>query len=833
METESGVLLQVSGVTKSYGGPPALRQVDLSLGRGEILAVCGENGAGKSTLNKILSGSITADSGEIRMDGKPLVIKSAADAEAAGIAIVHQESVAFLSLSATDNHQIMREPTRLGGLWLDRPEMRRRAVASLGSVGEDFDPDLPLESRSVAQRQMVAIARAVDAKCRVLILDEPTASLSARETESLFRVIQKMRGEGVSIVYVSHRLEEIFALADRVAVLRDGQLVATKPIAETSPEDLIRLMVGRDVEPSSGSLGEPTEGAVALQVKGLGRGTAFRDVSFLVRRGEIVALSGLVGAGRSEVVRAIFGIDRFDTGEILVGGQPFAGGHRRPTPGDAVKAGVALVPEDRQHEGLHLLLSLRENMNMVATPARLGVIDRREEAVVGAEFMRSLSVKAESDLAAVSTLSGGNQQKVLLAKWLATKPSVLILDEPTRGVDVGAKAQIHEIIRELAASGMAILVISSEMAEVLTLADRVLVMRQGAISGELSRAEADQARLLELSLPVANDAAPEVAVVRSRRLPAEATVAALLAAVLVGVSIANPAFMATGNLRDMLIKVSPAVIVGSVLTLVVLAREIDISVGSLMGLCAAVLGITCSPDRMGLPVPVGIALCLATGLVAGVTNGLLVAWARIPSIIVTLAMLTVLRGVTEKAMGGKWIENLPAGLRQFGTGSLAGIPIVVLVAVMSAAGAMWLAGRTRFGRQVYAIGSNPEAATLRGVKTGSVRIALFALTGLAAATAALVSATQLQVIESGFGNGFELVAVASVIVGGTSIRGGRGSVTGTILGATLLGIISTALIFLRLGESAVYWERAIQGGLILLAILVDHWQRKGRGAGAV
>jgi ribose/xylose/arabinose/galactoside ABC-type transport system permease subunit len=430
-------------------------------------------------------------------------------------------------------------------------------------------------------------------------------------------------------------------------------------------------------------------------------------------------------------------------------------------------------------------------------------------------------------------LSGGNQQKVLLAKWLATKPSVLILDEPTRGVDVGAKAQIHEIIRELAASGMAILVISSEMAEVLTLADRVLVMRQGAISGELSRAEADQARLLELSLPVANDAAPEVAVVRSRRLPAEATVAALLAAVLVGVSIANPTFMAMGNLRDMLIKVSPAVIVGSVLTLVVLAREIDISVGSLMGLCAAVLGITCSPDRMGLPVPVGISLCLATGLVAGVTNGLLVAWARIPSIIVTLAMLTVLRGVTEKAMGGKWIENLPAGLRQFGTGSLAGIPIVVLVAVMSAAGAMWLAGRTRFGRQLYAIGSNPEAATLRGVKTGSVRIALFALTGLAAATAALVSATQLQVIESGFGNGFELVAVASVIVGGTSIRGGRGSVTGTILGATLLGIISTALIFLRLGESAVYWERAIQGGLILLAILVDHWQRKGRGAGAV
>jgi hypothetical protein len=447
--------------------------------------------------------------------------------------------------------------------------------------------------------------------------------------------------------------------------------------------------------------------------------------------------------------------------------------------------------------------------------------------------MRSLSVKAESDLAAVSTLSGGNQQKVLLAKWLATKPSVLILDEPTRGVDVGAKAQIHEIIRELAAAGMAILVISSEMAEVLTLADRVLVMRQGAISGELSRAEADQARLLELSLPVATDAAPEATIVRSRRLPAEATVAALLAAVLVGVSIANPAFMATGNLRDMLIKVSPAVIVGSVLTLVVLAREIDISVGSLMGLCAAVLGITCSPDRMGLPVPVGIALCLATGLVAGVTNGLLVAWARIPSIIVTLAMLTVLRGVTEKAMGGKWIENLPGGLRQFGTGSLAGIPIVVLVAVMSAAGAMWLAGRTRFGRQVYAIGSNPEAATLRGVKTGSVRIALFALTGLAAATAALVSATQLQVIESGFGNGFELVAVASVIVGGTSIRGGRGSVTGTILGATLLGIISTALIFLRLGESAVYWERAIQGGLILLAILVDHWQRKGRGAGAV
>ena len=832
MTNASPNLLEISGITKSYGGPPALRAVDLTLAAGEILAVCGENGAGKSTLNKILSGSITADSGEIRMDGKPLVIRSVADAEAAGIAIVHQESVAFLSLSATDNHQIMREPTRIGGLWLDRPEMRHRTVASLAAVGEDFDPDLPLEARSVAQRQMVAIARAVDAKCRVLILDEPTASLSARETEALFNVIQKMRRDGVSIVYVSHRLEEIFALADRVAVLRDGQLVATKPIAETSPEDLIRQMVGRDVEPTAGSVRERTDGPVALRVKGLGRGTAFRDVSFSVRQGEILALSGLVGAGRSEVVRAVFGIDRFDAGEILVGEKPFADASRHPSPGDAVKAGIALVPEDRQHEGLHLLLSLRENMNMVATPARLGVIDRREEATVGAEFMRSLSVKAESDLAAVSTLSGGNQQKVLVAKWLATKPSVLILDEPTRGVDVGAKAQIHEIIRELAAAGMAIIVISSEMAEVLNLADRVLVMRQGSISGELSRAEADQARLLELSLPLATDETAEVTTSARRRLPAEATVAALLAVVLVGVSIANPAFMATGNLRDMLIKVSPAVIVGSFLTLVVLAREIDISVGSLMGLCAAVLGIACSPDRMGLPVPVGIALCLATGLTVGLANGLLVAKARIPSIIVTLAMLTVLHGVTEKVMGGKWIENLPGGLRQFGTGSLVGIPIVVLVAMMSAAGAMWLAGRTRFGRQVYAIGSNPEAATLRGVKTGSVRIALFALTGLAAATAALVSATQLQVIESGFGNGFELVAVASVIVGGTSIRGGRGSVTGTILGATLLGIISTALIFLRLGESAVYWERAIQGGLILLAILVDHWQRRGRSAGA-
>lgn len=817
----SEALLSIRRLSKSFGGVRALDDVSLDILPGEVHAVCGENGAGKSTLNRILAGVLAPDAGELRLLDVPMAVGSVPAAEVAGIVMVHQESAAFPHLSATDNLTLMREPTRLGGWWLDRPAMRATTVRALAALGETFDPDRPLEERSLAQRQMVAIARALSRDCRLLILDEPTASLSARETEALFDVVRSMRARGIAVLYVSHRLDEVFRLADRVSVLRDGRLVTTLRTDETDRAMLIRLMVGRDLGAAAEAPTATVTAEPVLTVRGLRRTDAFDDVSFGVHGGEVVALAGLVGAGRSEVVRAVLGLDPVDQGEVRVGGRLVGG-----DPAQAIRLGIALVPEDRQHEGLHLPMTLRENLAMARRPSRLGVRDRRAEADIARDAVASLDVRTPSDGVAVATLSGGNQQKVLLGKWLATDPSVLILDEPTRGVDVGAKEQIHGIVRDLAGRGIAVLVVSSDLPEVLRLADRVIVMRQGRVAGELSRDAATQEAILELALPKETDA--PVSPPPRTALGREMGVGALLALTMIAATIVNPQFAALENVRDMAVKVAPALIVGSLMTLVVLAREIDISAGSLMGLCAAGLGVACSADRLGLPVGVGVAICLGIGLTGGLLNGLLIAWGKLPSIIVTLGTLTVYRGITELWLAGRWIEKLPDGLRAFGTGAIGGVPYSVLAAIAVVLSAAWLALRTPFGRRIVALGSEPRSAELVGIPVRRVRLAVFALTGLAAGFAALFAATQLQVIESGFGNGFELVVVASVIVGGTSIRGGRGTVLGTVLGATLLGTIATVLIFLRLGESATYWERAVQGGLILLAVLGD-WRASHPG----
>ena len=804
-------LVRIVDVSKSYGGVQALESVSFDIAAGEVHALCGENGAGKSTLNKILSGSLQADSGFVTQGGgasKQFGVKAA---EEAGIAIVHQESVAFPDLDATDNVFLLRET---GNVWLDRASMRHETRRVLETLGEQFSVDVPLDQLTLAQRQMVGIARALVLNCRLLILDEPTGSLSERESQSLFAVIRRLRSDGVSILYVSHRLEEVFELADRVTVLRDGKHVATMRIPELDRAELIRLMVGREVAHHSrgGSKAPSASDSHDLQFDNL------NGVSLTVAAGEVVVLSGLVGSGRSELARAAFGIDPPTAGRALLGGVPIPPNG----PGQAISMGLAYLPEDRQHEGLHLPMTIRDNLSMAESLSRL-VLRGKKEASLSAEFVSKLAIKTPSDRAAVASLSGGNQQKVLLGKWLATRPKALILDEPTRGVDVGAKAEIHRLIRELADGGVAVLVISSDLLEVMSLADRVIVLRQGQIGGELG-AEASQEQILELALPQET----EVATNRTerRRLPKELPIALVLGLAILVCSLVNPSFLSAENLRDLLVRISPAVIVGSGLTLVILAREIDISMGSLMGTCAAVLGVACSMDRLGMPIPAGVALCLGAGLGVGIINGLLVGLGRIPSIIVTLGMLTVLQGFTERLLGGEWISKMPEGLRAFGTGSLGGVPYIVIVALATALVCTWIGSRTPFGRRVYAMGSNPIAAETIGVPVTRIKVALFALVGLLSGVAALFSATQLQIIESGFGKGFELTAVAAVVVGGTSIRGGRGSILGTVLGAALLGSIGTMLIFLKLGDSSVYWERAIGGAIILVAIIVDHLSRR-------
>ena len=490
--------LEVTDLSKSYGGVQALAGVGLGIDAGEIHALMGENGAGKSTLIKCLSGAIRPDGGAVRVDGRAVALGDVRAAEAAGIAALHQESTAFPHLDAVDNVFVGRE-LRWGPGLLDRAGMRRETQALLDRLGERIPLSRPLEELPLAQRQMVGLARALSQQSRLLILDEPTASLSARETQTLFRILRQLQGEGVSILYVSHRLEEVFELAARVTVLRDGKLVETRAIGDVTRDELVRLMVGRELLAEERPQPSETPGEVLLDVRGLTREPAFRDVSFSVRAGEIVGLSGLIGAGRSEVASAIFGVDRPLRGTVTVGGTALTHG----SVGEAIRRGVALVPEDRQRQGLVLSLPVGTNLllSLLGSPALGGFRSAKKENAVVAGLMQDLAVKAAGPSVPANTLSGGNQQKLALGKWLATSPRVLILDEPTRGVDVGAKAEVYRIIRRLAREGMATLLISSDLPEILALSDRILVMREGAIAGEFSRDEASGEKILALALP--------------------------------------------------------------------------------------------------------------------------------------------------------------------------------------------------------------------------------------------------------------------------------------------------------------------------------------------
>jgi rhamnose transport system ATP-binding protein len=493
-------LIQVRQVSKSYVGVHALKDVSLDIEPGEVHALCGENGAGKSTMIKILAGSIRPDSGEVLVNGHPMHLGSVSASETAGIAVIHQESVAFPHLNAQDNIFVGREPRKLGGLLLDRASMLRQTKELLSRLGEDINPNIPVGELPVAQRQMVGMARALSHRCKLLIMDEPTASLSSRETEVLFRIIRQLKAEGVSILYVSHRMEEIFELSDRVTVFRDGKWVGTTPTKQINKDGLIRMMVGRELL-DAGHMPKPIDAAtpVLLDVKGLSLEGEFENISFQVRQGEVVGMAGLVGAGRSEVALAIFGVDKPDAGTVHICGQHLPQGSITASK----DRGLALVPEDRQHLGLVLPMSVRANLSMAVLPTltSLGLISSGKEETLAAKLIADLRVKTANSGVAAQTLSGGNQQKLVLGKWLATKPRVLILDEPTRGVDVGAKAEIYRLIREVAEAGVAVLVISSDLPEVLLLSDRILVMRLGRISGELSRKEATQERILALAMP--------------------------------------------------------------------------------------------------------------------------------------------------------------------------------------------------------------------------------------------------------------------------------------------------------------------------------------------
>ncbi len=481
-------LLEVRGVSKSFGAVAAVRAVSFPLYGGEAHALVGENGAGKSTIVKMLAGVHEPDTGVLVVDGEEKRLAGPAAAQAAGIAVIYQEPTLFPDLSVAENIFMGRQPSGRFGR-IDRAAMRAAAVRLFDRLGVRLDPDRPARGLSIADQQLVEIAKALSLDARVLVMDEPTAALSGVEVERLFAVARALCEEGAAVLFISHRFDEVFSLCQRITVLRDGALVSTDPVADLSVERVVRRMVGRDV--STLFPGRDVEpGDVVLEVDGLSRRGVFADISFSVRSGEIVALAGLVGAGRSEVVRAVFGIDRYDAGAVRVAGRRLPAG----SPAAAVAAGIALVPEDRRQQGLVMEMSIERNTTLTRLKplSRLGLLGGGRERRAAREWTKRLQVKYGRLSDAVGTLSGGNQQKVVLAKWLATDPRVLIVDEPTRGIDIGTKAEVHRLLSRLAADGVAVVMVSSELPEVLGMADRVLVVHEGRITAELNRTEATE-----------------------------------------------------------------------------------------------------------------------------------------------------------------------------------------------------------------------------------------------------------------------------------------------------------------------------------------------------
>ncbi|HXR74064.1 MAG TPA: sugar ABC transporter ATP-binding protein [Actinocrinis sp.] len=490
--TASAPILALDAVSVSFGAVRALRSVSLALDPGSVHALAGENGAGKSTLVRVLAGVQRPETGRVLVDGEPTVFHGPADARAAGIAVIYQEPTVFPHLSIAENIYMGRQPRSTFGR-IDRAAVRRWTADLFARLGVALDPDQPARGLSIADQQMVEIAKALSFDARVLIMDEPTAALTPAEVDRLFSVARALKAQGAAILFISHRLDEIFDLCDTVTTLRDGGWIATEPVCGLGPDDLVRRMVGRDLD-SLYPKQDAQIGEVALEVRRLTREGVFTDVSFQVRRGEIVALAGLVGAGRTEVARAVFGIDRWDAGSVQVDGRTLRPG----SPSAAMSAGLALVPEDRRAQGLVMIHSIERNSTLtgVRTLTRGGLVSRAAERSRAADWAARLELKYGRLSDAVATLSGGNQQKVVLGKWLSTAPKVLIVDEPTRGIDVGTKAQVHRLLSQLAADGVAVLMISSDLPEVLGMADRILVMHEGRLAAELPREGATEEAVL-------------------------------------------------------------------------------------------------------------------------------------------------------------------------------------------------------------------------------------------------------------------------------------------------------------------------------------------------
>jgi rhamnose transport system ATP-binding protein len=837
-------VIELRGVTKRFGPIEVLSDVDLSVRAGRVHSLAGENGAGKSTLVKILGGIYQPDSGQILKDGTETTILGAADARRQGIAVIHQHPAVFPDLSVAENVFVGRQPRQKFGI--DWPSMTSKAQELLSSLRIEIDVRVPVKMLSIAERQAIEIAKALSIDARVLVMDEPTSTISSREIDRLFEIVGRLKKQGVAILFISHFIDEILGLGDEVTVLRSGKRVVTSRTSDLNPEQTVRHMIG--TEPGAFFPKEDAQiGPPVVSVRGLSGAGFVEDISFDVRAGEILGFFGLVGSGRSEVAQMLFGITRPDHGEIQLLGQSVGVHSSR----QAMRLGISLLPEDRHQQGLVLQFPIRANETLPILrelAKRLGLVDRAKETQIARDFADRMRVVATGVEQLTNTLSGGNQQKVLLAKWLIPSPKVLILDEPTRGVDVGAKAEIHRIISHLATQGLAVILISDDAQEVIGMADRIIVFRGGRIAGESIRGSFDRETILLAAAHAERDqdASPPP---RSTLKTSTATAPAgsysssygiiarlmrirelglVLALVIIGLAVAarEPRFLQPANLEQVALSATLVCIVALGEAVVIIARQVDLSVGAIVATSAFISAQWLQHHPEG---GIGLVLLLgcAVGGSLGIINALLVAVFRIPAIVATLGTLAIYRGGAIVLAGGRQISAtvLPDSYGDIARVHLAGVPLLVWLAVVFTIGFGLAARFTRTGRNLYALGSNQESARFAGISERRHIALVFILSGLLCGLVGVLWGARFGTVDAVIAPELHLQAISAVVVGGVSIFGGSGSVYGAALGAVIFAVLQNGVQLLGINR---FWLQAVVGAAILVTVIF--YSHLARGA---
>ncbi|OJU47605.1 MAG: ABC transporter, partial [Mesorhizobium sp. 61-13] len=733
----------------------------------------------------------------------------------------------FPDLSIAENIYLGHMPRdSFGGI--DHAAILSGARKVIALVGLDVPVETRLGTLRTSEQQLVEIARALSLDARVLIMDEPTAALSQREVERLFSVVGELRRRGVAMMFVGHRMDEIFRIADRIAVLRDGRLIDVRKKDELTRAAAIAMMVGREISDLYPDRSHQP-GEIVLETKALSRADVFSGIDLTLRAGEVLGLGGLVGSGRTEIARVLFGIDRPDSGEILVDGKQVSFASAR----EAMDARIAYVSEDRMGQSLVMDFSILDNavLPVLDKAAPSGLYSTRRATDLVADWLKRMKLRFAGYDQPVNQLSGGNQQKVALAKWLRTEPRVLILDEPTQGIDVGTKAEVHTMIAELARQGMAIILISSEMPELIGMCDRIVVLREGHKTAEFERKDATQEKVLEAATksgePTAMAAVEETAAQDDQQKPGpfnalkrrELGLLAAMLAVVIPVAFINPRIFSAANITAVSMDASLLVIAALAQMLVLITRNIDLSIASVIGL-SAYLAASMVQSYPGLDILVGLSTACAVGLAAGLLNGLVVTKGNIPAIVVTLASMSIFRGFDSLWAAGDQVsaDEVTQSWLDMTNQRILGVPLIVLIAIFVVVAGYVILYRTAFGRELFAAGSNPEGARLIGIPVDRRILAAFALAGLLGGLCGALWASRYATIDARVALGFELTVIAAAVVGGVAIRGGAGTLLGVVFGSLALLVIKNGLTLVRVDP---LWLQGVYGLVILVAIGID------------